>query len=450
MSGGSSYDQRRRIVASLAMPCDATGLNPLMRHFTYINGVLHAEEVSLSALAGAVATPFYCYSAATLRRHVRVFGEAFAGSDALIAYSVKANSNLSVLKLMAAEGAGADVVSGGELQRALEAGIAPSKIVFSGVGKTRAEMTAALAAGIHLFNVESEAELLALDAVARGMGAVAPVAFRVNPDVAAGGNEKISTGKAEDKFGVAWTRARGIYARAAALKNIRVAGVDVHIGSQITDLAPFERAFARVGELVSALRADGHAIDRLDLGGGLGVPYGDPAASAAIPSPEDYAAMVKRLAAPLGVSLILEPGRVIAANAGVLVARVLYGKEGEAGRFLILDAGMNDLLRPALYGAYHEILAVEPREGPSRDYDVVGPVCETGDRFAKARSLPPLEPGDLVAFMTAGAYGAVLSSHYNSRPLVPEVLVDGARHAVIRRRPSYDAMVEGERGVEWR
>lgn len=421
-----------------------------MRHFSYIDGVLHAEEVSLPSLAEAVGTPFYCYSAATLRRHVRVFREAFAPSDALIAYSVKANSNLSVLKLMAAEGAGADVVSGGELRRALEAGIAPSKIVFSGVGKTRAEMALALKAGIHQFNVESEPELSALDDVARSAGAVAPVAFRVNPDIAAGGNEKISTGKAEDKFGVPWTRAREIYARAAALKNVKAVGVDVHIGSQITDLGPFERAFARVAGLVADLRADGHAIERLDLGGGLGVPYGDPAAPSDIPSPEDYAAMVKRLVAPLGLKLILEPGRVIAANAGVLVARVLYVKEGEAGRFLILDAGMNDLLRPALYGAFHEILSVEPRDGPLRDYDVVGPVCETGDRFAKARALPPLVAGDLVAFMTAGAYGAVLSSQYNSRPLAPETMVDGARWALVRRRPDYDSMVDGERGAVWR
>ncbi len=421
-----------------------------MRHFTYRDGVLHAEDVSLAALAGAVGTPFYGYSAATLRRHVRVFRDAFAGSAALIAYSVKANANLSVLNLMAAEGAGADVVSGGELARALEAGIAPSKIVFSGVGKTKAEMAAAIAAGIHQFNVESEPELIALDDVARGAGAVAPIAFRVNPDVAAGGNDKISTGKAEDKFGVPWTRAREIYARAAALKNVKAVGVDVHIGSQITDLAPFERAFTRVADLVTALRADGHAIGRLDLGGGLGVSYGDPAAPADIPSPEDYAAMVKPLVTTLGVALIFEPGRVIAANAGVLIARVLYVKEGEAGRFLILDAGMNDLLRPALYGAYHEILAVEPRDGPLRDYDVVGPVCETGDRFAKARRLPPLAAGDLVALMTAGAYGAVLSSQYNSRPLVAETMIDGARWALIRRRPDFDAMVAAERDPVWR
>ncbi len=354
------------------------------------------------------------------------------------------------MKLLADEGAGADVVSGGELRRALEAGVAAQKIVFSGVGKTLAEMAAALDAGILQFNVESEAELLALDEVARARGAVAPIAFRVNPDIAAGGSEKISTGKAEDKFGVPWRRARDIYARAATLKGVRVEGVDIHIGSQISDLAPFERAFRRVAELVTALRADGHAVNRLDLGGGLGVPYGDPAADRGDPpSPDDYAAMVKRVTAPLGVKLVLEPGRLIAANAGALVARVLFIKEGEGRTFLILDAGMNDLLRPALYGAFHELVAVAPRAGEARAYDVVGPVCETGDRFAKARILPPLEAGDLVAFMSAGAYGAVLSSSYNTRPLAPEVLVDGGRYAVIRRRPSYDDMVAEERHPAW-
>jgi diaminopimelate decarboxylase len=421
-----------------------------MRHFIDKNGILHAEAVRLDRLAEVVGTPFYCYSAATLRRHLRIFREAFAGADALIAYSVKANSNLSVLSLLAAEGAGADVVSGGELRRALEAGVAPQKIVFSGVGKTREEMAAAIDLGILQFNVESEPELLTLDEVARARGAVAPVAFRVNPDIAAGGNEKISTGKAKDKFGVPWRRAREIYARAATLKGVRVEGVDVHIGSQITDLAPFERAFQRVAELVTSLRADGHAIARLDLGGGLGVPYGDPAAGAADPpSPDDYAAMVKRIASPLGVKLVLEPGRLITANAGALVARVLYVKEGEDRAFLILDAGMNDLLRPALYGAFHEIVAVAPRPGEARAYDVVGPVCETGDRFAEARMLPPLQAGDLVAFMTAGAYGAVLSSTYNSRALAPEVMVDGGRFAIVRRRVTYDDMVAAERNPAW-
>ncbi len=421
-----------------------------MRHFAYQNGVLHAEAISLEQIASAVGTPFYCYSTATLRRHVSVFRDAFAGDDPLIAFSVKANSNLSVLRLMAAEGAGADVVSGGELARALEAGIDPAKIVFSGVGKTRAEMAAAIDAGILQFNVESEPELLALDDVARAKGAIAPVAFRVNPDVAAGGNEKISTGKAEDKFGVPWRRAREIYARAASLDCVKVCGVDVHIGSQIAALAPFERAFLRVAELVRTLRSDGHAIERLDLGGGLGVPYGDLESAAADPPlPAEYAAMVKRIAGPLGVKLILEPGRLIAANAGALIARVLYVKEGEARPFLILDAGMNDLIRPALYGAFHEILPVRPRGGATRAYEVVGPVCETGDRFALARALPPFAAGDLAAFMTAGAYGAVLSSQYNSRPLTPEVMVDGARYGLIRRRPTYDDMVAAERAPNW-
>jgi len=420
-----------------------------MHHFQYATGVLHAENVSLDAIARAVGTPFYCYSAATLRRHIGAFTKAFAGAPTLVAYSVKANSNLSVLRLVAGEGAGADVVSGGELARALEAGVPAAKIVFSGVGKTRDEMAFALDAGIHQFNVESEPELLALDEVARSKGAQAPVAFRVNPDVAAGGNDKISTGKAEDKFGVPWTLAREIYARAGALKGVKVCGVDVHIGSQITELGPFERAFSRVGDLVAALRADGCPIERLDIGGGLGVPYGDPG-SASPPSPDEFAAMVQRKIAPLKLSLIVEPGRAVAANAGVLVSRVIYMKEGEARTFLILDAGMNDLIRPALYDAYHEIVPVALRNGPARAVDVVGPVCETGDRFARARVLPPLLPGDLVAFMTAGAYGAVLSSQYNSRPLIPEILVDGERWAVIRRRPDYDAMVAGERDPVWR
>ncbi len=421
-----------------------------MHHFDYKGGVLHAEDANLAALAAVVGTPFYCYSAATLRRHIHVFATAFAGSNALIAYSVKANSNLSVLKIMAGAGVGADVVSSGELRRAIEAGIAPDRIVFSGVGKTREEMAAALDAGIYQFNVESEPELLALDEVARSKGARAAIAFRVTPDIAAGGNEKISTGKAEDKFGVPWRKAREIYARAAQLQSIRIVGVDVHIGSQITDLGPFERAFARVAELVTSLRADGHTIERLDLGGGLGVPYGDPASSLPDPpSPEEYAAMVRRISAPLGVKLILEPGRLIAANAGILVARVIYVKEGVANPFLILDAGMNDLLRPALYGAWHTVAAVAPRAGALREYDIVGPVCETGDRFAKARAMTEMQAGDLVAFMTAGAYGAVLSSQYNSRPLIPEVMVDGARYAIVRRRPDFEAMLAAERDPEW-
>ncbi|MBB5517233.1 diaminopimelate decarboxylase [Amphiplicatus metriothermophilus] len=420
-----------------------------MHHFAYRNGVLHAEDASIEAIAAAVGTPFYCYSAATLRRHVRVFREAFGGLDALVAYSVKANANLAVLKLLANEGAGADVVSGGELRRARAAGVPAARIVFSGVGKTREEMALALDEGIHQFNVESEPELDALNDVAQSKGTKASIAFRVNPDVKAGGHEKISTGKAEDKFGVAWTRARDLYRRAASLPGIAVKGVDLHIGSQIADLAPFEAAFAKVAELVKSLRADGIAIERLDVGGGLGVPYGD--APADPPHPEEYARLIRRIAEPLGVQLICEPGRMIAGNAGVLVARVIYDKEGERRRFLILDAGMNDLIRPALYDAWHDIRPVrEPAPDSARTvYDVVGPVCESSDVFARARALPPLRAGDLVAIMTAGAYGAVLSSQYNARPLAPEVLVSGGRFAVTRRRPSFEDMIALETTPDW-
>lgn len=412
-----------------------------MHHFTYRDDILHAEDVSLEAIAETVGTPFYCYSKATLERHYDVLSKALAGLDALIAYSVKASPNIALISILAKKGAGADVVSGGELQRALKAGVAPSKIVFSGVGKTRAEMRLALEAGIHQFNVESEGELHALNEVSGSMGAAAPIALRINPDVAAGGHEKISTGKAEDKFGVPLANARNLYARAARLPGIAVKGVDLHIGSQIADLAPFRRAFARAAELVRELRADGHAIDRLDVGGGLGVPYGnegDP------PHPEEYAKVIREIAAPLGVRLIVEPGRLIAANAGVLVARVLYVKEGAARRILIGDAGMNDLIRPALYDAFHAIQPVRRRGAATVRYDVVGPVCESSDRFAKDRPLPEMREGDLIALMTAGAYGASQASEYNSRPLVPEVLVSGARHSVIRRRPAFEEMIARE------
>ena len=419
-----------------------------MHHFAYRNGVLSAEEVSLEAIADEVGTPFYCYSEATLRRHARVFLAAFEGLDVLAAYSVKANSNIAVIRTLASEALGADVVSGGELKRALKAGVAPSKIVFSGVGKTRNEMALALDKGIYQFNVESAGELEALNDVALAKDSRAPIAFRVNPDVRAGGHAKISTGKAEDKFGVPLARARELYARAAKLPGVAVKGVDLHIGSQISDLAPFEAAFARIAQLVKELRADGHAIERLDLGGGLGIPYGD---ARDPPHPDDYAALIRRVVAPLDVQLILEPGRMIVGNAGVLVARVLYDKEGAARRFLIVDAGMNDLIRPALYDAYH---AIEPvREAapcaPQIDYDVVGPVCESSDLFAKARRLPAMRPGDLIAFMTAGAYGAVQANEYNTRALVPEVLVNGARYAVIRRRPTFDEMIAREAIPEW-
>lgn len=418
-----------------------------MHHFERRDGVIHAEEISLEKIAEAVGTPFYCYSEATVRRHMRVFQNAFAEINPLIAYSVKANSNLSILKIIREEGGGADVVSGGELYRALKAGIPANKIVFSGVGKTREEMSAAIAAGIHQFNVESEPELDALNEIALSMNEKAPIAFRINPDVSAGGHEKISTGKAEDKFGVPWMKARELYAKAADLGGVAIKGVDVHIGSQISDLAPFERAFERVADLVRMLRSDGRAIDRIDLGGGLGVPYGDRKDP---PHPDDYAKLIRKLTAGLNVQLIFEPGRMIVGNAGVLVSRVIYVKDGEARKFAIVDAGMNDLIRPALYDAYHAIEPVQLRSGAPETYDVVGPVCETSDRFARERSLPPLAAGDLVVFKTAGAYGAAQSSQYNSRPLAPEVLVNGSKFAVIRKRPTYDAMTADEANPIWK
>lgn len=419
-----------------------------MHHFEYREDRLYAEDVDLERLAEEVGTPFYCYSEATLRRHMRVFRDAFAEVDALIAYSVKANSNLAVIKALASEGAGADVVSAGELKRALKAGVPPSKIVFSGVGKTPEELSFALETGIYQFNVESAPELEALNAAALSQNKKAPIAFRVNPDVAAGGNEKISTGKREDKFGVAWEEARPLYARARTLAGVEVVGVDVHIGSQIDDLAPFEAAFKKVARLIGDLRADGAPIDRLDLGGGLGIPYGD--APDAPPHPDAYAEMIIRVTAPLDVQLIFEPGRMIAGNAGILVSRVIYVKEGEDNAFLILDAGMNDLMRPALYDAYHGIEPVRRREdAPMKTYDVVGPVCESTDRFARAREIPESKAGDLVAIMSAGAYGAVQGSEYNSRPLAPEVMVNGDQYAIIRKRPSFDEMIESEDIPDW-
>lgn len=417
-----------------------------MHHFAYRNDRLYAEDVDIEALADEIGTPFYVYSEATLRRHFRVFVDAFADVDMLVAYSVKANSNIAVLKILADEGAGADVVSGGELQRALRAGVPPEKIVFSGVGKTRDEMTAALNTGICQFNVESAPELEALDAIARGLGQRAPVALRINPDIAAGGHEKISTGRAENKFGVPWARARALYARARDMAGIEIKGVDVHIGSQIADLAPFEAAFKKVVALIADLRADGCAIERLDLGGGLGIPYGE---GATPPHPDAYAQMIRRVTKTLGVQLIFEPGRMIAGNAGILVSRVIYIKEGEGRRFLIIDAAMNDLIRPALYDAYHDITPIIKTNASIALFDVVGPVCESSDRFAKARRLPELKAGDLVALMSAGAYGAVQTSQYNTRPLVPEVLVSGDKHALIRTRPSFEEMIASERLPDW-
>lgn len=421
-----------------------------MHHFQYRDHKLYAEDISVADIAAEVGTPFYCYSSATLVRHFRVFRDAFKSSDTLVAYSVKANSNVSVIRTLAQAGAGADVVSGGELRRALAAGVPGHKIVFSGVGKTADEMAAALDAGIYQFNVESEPELELLNQVAGDKGCAAPITLRVNPDVDAKTHAKITTGKAENKFGIAWQRAREVYARAGEMAHIQVVGVDVHIGSQITDLTPFETAFGRTVELVKTLRGDGHDIKRLDLGGGLGIPY--QASNQDVPPlPSAYGAMIERLIDGLGVQLIFEPGRLIAGNAGILVSKVLYVKRGEDRDFVIVDAAMNDLIRPALYDAHHDIITVrEPDAGATLlPFDVVGPVCETGDTFARARPLPPLKAGDLVAFLSAGAYGAVQASEYNTRPMAPEVLVNGGQMAVVRARPSYDEILAREQIADW-
>ncbi|MCE8418287.1 diaminopimelate decarboxylase [Rhodovulum sulfidophilum] len=420
-----------------------------MDHFLYRDGTLHAEDVPLSEIAAAVGTPFYCYSVATLTRHFRLFDEALAGTDHLVCYAMKANSNLAVLKLMGDLGAGIDVVSGGEYRKARAAGVPGERIVFSGVGKTREEMRLALEGGIRQFNVESEPEMAALDEVARSIGVVAPIAVRVNPDVDAKTHEKIATGKSENKFGIPIARAREVYARAAAMPGLEVLGIDVHIGSQLTELAPFELAYGKIAELTRVLRADGHDIRRLDLGGGLGIPY--ERSNSAPPLPVEYGAMIKRVLGDLDVEIEIEPGRLIAGNAGLLVSRVIYVKEGEGRTFLILDAAMNDLVRPSMYGAHHDIVPLaEPAAGTGYvPHDVVGPVCETGDTFARARDLPPLAEGDLVAFRSAGAYGAVMASEYNTRPLVPEVLVGGDHFAVIRQRPSFDEIINRDTIPEW-
>ena len=417
-----------------------------MNHFEYKDGRLHAEDVDLAALAEEVGTPFYCYSSATLERHYRVFSGAFP-KGTLVAYSVKANGNLAVLKTLARLGAGADVVSGGELKKALAAGIPGERIVYSGVGKTAREMRMALEAGIYQFNVESEPELEALNTEALALGLSAPVSFRVNPDVDAMTHAKITTGTAETKFGIPWTRAREVYKRAGAMAGIAVVGVDVHIGSQITDLQPFAAAFARVATLVMELRADGHAIARVDLGGGLGVPYARD--NEPPPDPAAYGAMIAKATGGLNAQLILEPGRLIAANAGILVSRVIYVKAGEERRFLIVDAGMNDLIRPAMYDARHEIVAVEGPGSAGERYDVVGPVCETADRFARDCALPAMKSGDLIAILSAGAYGRVMASAYNARPPAPEVLVKDGQWSIVRPRMSEDALVELDRLPAW-
>ncbi len=420
-----------------------------MDHFLYKGGVLHAEDVALPAIAAAVGTPFYVYSAATLRRHFRLFDEALAGTEHLVCFAIKSNSNLAVLKLLGDMGAGMDVVSGGEYRRARAAGVPGARIVFSGVGKTRAEIALALTGGIRQFNVESEPELRAISEIASGLGVKAPVALRVNPDVDAKTHEKIATGKSENKFGIPIAKARAVYAEAAALPGIEVVGVDVHIGSQLTELAPFEAAFTKVRDLTLALREDGHDIRRLDLGGGLGIPY--TRSNEAPPLPTDYGAMIRRVLGDLGCEIEIEPGRLISGNAGLMVASVIWLKQGEGRDFLIVDAAMNDLVRPAMYSAHHDIIPViEAAPGtPAQPYDVVGPVCETGDTFAKGRPLTPLAEGDLVAFRSAGAYGAVMASEYNSRPLIPEVLVDGDHFAVIRQRPSFEEMLARDTIPEW-
>ena len=420
-----------------------------MDHFLYRNGELMAEDVAIDDIAASVGTPFYVYSAATLTRHYKLFSEALSPLPHQVCFAIKSLSNVAILKLLGDLGAGMDVVSGGEYLRARAAGVPGERIVFSGVGKTRDEMTLALTGGIRQFNVESEPELHALSEVAHWLGLTAPITLRVNPDVDARTHEKIATGKKENKFGIPISRAREVYAQAARMPGLQVVGIDVHIGSQLTELAPFEAAFQKIAELTEALREDGHTITRLDLGGGLGIPY--TRSNEAPPLPLEYGDLIKRTLGHLGCEIEIEPGRLISGNAGLLVAQVIYVKEGEDRTFLIVDAAMNDLVRPSMYGAHHDIIPViEPAPAtPTQDYDVVGPVCETGDTFAKARALPVLAEGDLVAFRSAGAYGAVMASEYNTRPLVPEVLVQADQFAVIRARPSFEEILKRDTIPAW-
>ncbi len=420
-----------------------------MDHFLYKNGVLHAEGVPVPEIASAVGTPFYAYSSATLTRHFRVVEEALQGHPHLICYAMKANSNQAVIKLLGSLGAGMDVVSGGEYRRAKAAGIPGERIVFSGVGKTEEEMVLALEGGIRQFNVESEPELLTLSKVAANLGKEVPITIRVNPDVDAKTHAKIATGKSENKFGIPIAKARAAYAQAAALPGIKVVGVDVHIGSQLTELEPYKQAFIKVAELTEQLREDGHEITRLDLGGGLGIPY--ERSNEAPPLPFDYGRVISETVGHLGCEIEVEPGRLIAGNAGILVTSVIYRKEGEGRDFLILDAAMNDLIRPAMYDAHHDIIpVVEPAPGADQaPIDLVGPVCESGDTFAKQRLMPHVGAGELVAFRSAGAYGAVMSSEYNSRPLIPEVLVHEDQFAVVRPRPTFDEMISRDTIPTW-
>lgn len=420
-----------------------------MDHFLYKNGILHAEDVALPDIAAEVGTPFYVYSTATLTRHYTLFKDALEGIENLVCFAMKSNSNQAVIAHLAKLGAGMDVVSGGEYARARAAGVPGERIVFSGVGKTREEMRMALEGGIRQFNVESEPEMVVLSEVAASMGMRAPITVRVNPDVDAKTHEKISTGKYDDKFGIPISRARDVYAFAASLPGLEVIGIDVHIGSQLTELEPFELAYNKVAELTRQLREDGHMIRRLDLGGGLGIPY--ERSNSAPPLPTEYGALIKRCVGDLDVEVEIEPGRLISGNAGLLVSQVIYVKNGENRDFLILDAAMNDLIRPAMYNAWHDIVPVVEAAAGSEQlpYDIVGPVCESGDTFAKQRNLAPLASGDLVAFRSAGAYGAVMSSEYNTRPLIPEVMVQGDQFAVIRPRPTFDEIINRDIIPEW-
>ncbi|WP_372570855.1 diaminopimelate decarboxylase [Ruegeria jejuensis] len=420
-----------------------------MDHFLYRDGKLYAEDVPLTEIAAAVGTPFYVYSTATLLRHFRLFDEALEGTEHLVCYAMKAASNQAILKTLAQAGAGMDVVSEGEYLRAKAAGVPGNKIVFSGVGKTAGEIRTALTGGVRQFNIESEPEMQVISAIASELGVTAPITIRVNPDVDAKTHAKIATGKSENKFGIPIARASEVYALAASLPGLEVIGIDVHIGSQLTELAPFELAYKKVAELTEQLRSEGHNIRRLDLGGGLGIPYAR--SNEAPPLPVEYGALIKHTVGHLGCEIEIEPGRLIAGNAGLMVSRVIYVKSGEGRDFLILDGAMNDLIRPAMYEAYHDIVPViEPAPGAEQQpYDIVGPVCESGDTFAKQRNMPKLSAGDLVAFRSAGAYGAVMSSEYNTRPLTPEVLVHEDQFAVIRRRPTFDEMINRDTIPLW-
>ena len=420
-----------------------------MDHFSYKDDFLHAEDVSIKEIAKHLGTPFYVYSTATLRRHFDLFESALNGLDHLICYAVKASSNQAILRTLAKFGAGMDVVSGGEYKRARDAGVEGNRIVFSGVGKTISEMKMALSEGVRQFNVESEEELFVLSRLANSMDRLAPITLRINPDVDAKTHEKIATGKAENKFGIPISRAREVYALAASLPGIKVVGIDLHIGSQLTQLLPFEEAYKKIADLTNILRSDGHEIMRLDLGGGLGIPYGSKDGTP--PTPKEYGQMIKRVLGHLNCEIEIEPGRLLVGNAGLLVSEVIYVKKGHDREFLILDAAMNDLLRPALYEAYHDIVPIVKSrlEHKNAVYDIVGPVCETGDTFAKSREMKKCKPGDLLAFRSAGAYGAAMASEYNTRPLVPEVLTNNGDYVVIRDRPSLEEIIARDKIPDW-